>query len=323
MDYIRAFTNECASRGLTAHTIQSYVSCLKYFLQRYPEPAAISLDDLRAFLGELRARDLNGSTLKGYFAAISALFDFLVLEGALGSNPIPSFRKRYLRIKNQYGGENTRQLISIQEMSRLVSLANGDILAKTIMLFLAKTGLRRGELIAMDLGDINLEMMQFTIKPKRKRSNRAGFFDNEMQAVMYEYLDWRKQRALDNALWVSEEGKRISRNSVYYTVIDYAELAGLHDPCGALNKKFTPHCFRHFFVTMLRRAGMPREYIKELRGDRRKEAIDIYDHIDPEELRKSYLRYIPSLSIGPGRQGTLEKWIEPETEVKHGPKRDQ
>jgi len=32
---------------------------------------------------------------------------------------------------------------------------------------------------------------------------------------------------------------------------------------------------------------MPREFIKELRGDRRREAIDIYDHIDPEELRKT------------------------------------
>jgi integrase/recombinase XerD len=42
---------------------------------------------------------------------------------------------------------------------------------------------------------------------------------------------------------------------------------------------------------------MPREYIKELRGDTRKEAIDIYNHIDKEDLRKTYLACIPKLGI--------------------------
>jgi integrase/recombinase XerD len=42
---------------------------------------------------------------------------------------------------------------------------------------------------------------------------------------------------------------------------------------------------------------MPREFIQELRGDVRKEAIDIYDHIDREELRRSYITHIPQLGI--------------------------
>jgi integrase/recombinase XerD len=42
---------------------------------------------------------------------------------------------------------------------------------------------------------------------------------------------------------------------------------------------------------------MPREFIKELRGDRRKEAVDIYDHIDEQELRGAYLACIPKLGI--------------------------
>jgi integrase/recombinase XerD len=42
---------------------------------------------------------------------------------------------------------------------------------------------------------------------------------------------------------------------------------------------------------------MPREFIQELRGDVRKEAIDIYDHIDKKELRESYLAKKPQLGI--------------------------
>jgi len=42
---------------------------------------------------------------------------------------------------------------------------------------------------------------------------------------------------------------------------------------------------------------MQREYVKELRGDRRGEAIDIYHHIDKEDLRKMYLAYVPKLGL--------------------------
>ncbi|WP_269851035.1 tyrosine-type recombinase/integrase [Methanosarcina horonobensis] len=64
-----------------------------------------------------------------------------------------------------------------------------------------------------------------------------------------------------------------------------------------MNEKFTPHCFRHFFTTWLRRSGCPRSIIQELRGDARKEAIDIYDHITQAELKESYIKYIPLLNI--------------------------
>ena len=57
------------------------------------------------------------------------------------------------------------------------------------------------------------------------------------------------------------------------------------------------HCCRHWFSTWLLRNGMKREYVKELRGDARYEAIDIYHHIDRKDLRDSYLAYIPQLGI--------------------------
>lgn len=43
--------------------------------------------------------------------------------------------------------------------------------------------------------------------------------------------------------------------------------------------------------------AMSREFIQELRGDVRKEAIDLYDHIDKKGLRESYLAHIPKLGI--------------------------
>jgi integrase/recombinase XerD len=85
---------------------------------------------------------------------------------------------------------------------------------------------------------------------------------------------------------------------LYNLVLKHAERVGLHDPDSEeLEDHFTPHCFRHWFTTHLRRGGMSKDFIKELRGDSRREAVDIYDHIDHGELRKAYLAAIPRLGI--------------------------
>lgn len=308
---IKEFLTDCRARGLTAHTIETYKSCCLDFRKCNPDPLKVTLEDLVIYLGELRARNLKGSTLKGYFAAIGAYYDFLIFSGAMKTSLIPPFRKRYLQIRVNHNGENTRQLISIEDMNELISKAR-MILPKAMLLFLAKTGIRRGELIAMDIQDLDLEKGEFRVKPKAKRSNRLGFLDPELIATLREYLDWREYRTNDEqALWINpRHGTRINKNHVYNTVTKLASKLGLHDRRGPLNKKFTPHCFRHFFTTHLRRAGMPREFIQELRGDRRKDAVDIYDHIEIDELRKMYLACIPSLGTGPGRRGTLEEWCK-------------
>jgi integrase/recombinase XerD len=44
---------------------------------------------------------------------------------------------------------------------------------------------------------------------------------------------------------------------------------------------------------------MSRNFIQELRGDSRKDAIDVYDHIGLDELKEGYLRHIPQLKVKP------------------------
>jgi len=93
------------------------------------------------------------------------------------------------------------------------------------------------------------------------------------------------------------QGTRIIKRNIEELIEGHAERVGLHNPGGKLEDRFTPHCCRHWFVTHLLRAGMSRDFVKELRGDTRGEAIDIYNHIDKKELKESYLAHIPQLGI--------------------------
>ncbi len=296
LDLIENFISDCRARGLTPHSIETYKSNVKSFLHACKDPCTVHIEDLRTFLNNLRDRGLSGSTLKGYFAALSAFYDYLVFEGIIQNNPVISFKKRYLsRIKDQH---NTRQLISIQEMQLLIKAAK-SIREKAILMTLAKTGMRRGELLSLQVEDINLKNSTITIPAKAKRTNRLTFMDDELKGVLLEYLSWRVFRAKSSWLWITKHGGRIHKDYPGKIIAMMGAALGLHDPAGLLCSRLTPHCFRHWLTTHLFRNGMNPEYIKWLRGDSlKKDAWEIYNHIDIEEVRQEYMRCIPKLIEG-------------------------
>jgi integrase/recombinase XerD len=105
---------------------------------------------------------------------------------------------------------------------------------------------------------------------------------------------WLKAREGRNqkggpALFINARGNQLERGGVLRIVNEAARRIGLHNPASErMEDRFSPHCFRHWFTTNLRRAGMRREFIQELRVDSRGEAIDIYDHIDLKELKEAF-----------------------------------
>ncbi len=302
---INNFVKDCRARGLTEHTTATYKSNIAAFLNFVGNPLNVDVSILCKFLDYLKVmnykrgraikKGVHPKTVKAYFSAISTFYEYLVFTQQIAVNPIPSFTRRYLsRIKQQYNGENSRQLISIEQMKQIINM-DMPIQDKAILMVMAKTGVRRGELLAMDINDLNIEKKEIVLKPKAKRSNRLVLFDDETAQVLRLFLEWRKTRANSDALFISIFGLRIRKDEPNEIVARFGSQFGLHDPAGNLDKKLTPHCFRHFFTTHLRRAGMSREFIQELRGDRRRDAIDIYDHIDISELKNRYLECIPKL----------------------------
>lgn len=301
-EMISGFERDCSDRGLGEETIRRYISALRLF-SRFVGARGTSMLDidrhvLRDFIRCRREQGAKQKTIENDLSALSAFYDYLCFEGPMQSNPVPPVRKRFL---TRYKGDlddPPRKLISVEEMARLVNSVL-DPRDKAIILLLAKTGVRRGELISMDVDDINWADQSITLKPKRKRSNRVVFFDDECARALKHWLKVRDElKPKTKALFTGAGGGRLKRNGIYSIVCKHAQKVGLHNPESSNPEDhLTPHCFRHWFTTWLRRNGMSREFIQELRGDRRREAIDVYDHIDKEELRKAYLAYIPQLGI--------------------------
>ena len=161
------FETDCQSLGYDDHTIESYRSNIRLFfeyVQASPEEITnIHLNEFLRYLryekkitkGTKRKMGASKSTINAYFSSLQAYYTHLEFSGQIDYNPIPKFRRRYLRhIRKDTGPDNTRQLISIRQMAELVYTTE-DPLERAIIIVLAKTGVRRGELLAMDLEDLD------------------------------------------------------------------------------------------------------------------------------------------------------------------------
>ena len=198
-------------------------------------------DDLRAFLAQLKAKGLNFRTIDGIYTSLSAFYEFLIIEELVEYNPILPFRKYYLRRYKNDSDSEIRKLIGVEDASRLVNSIL-DSRDKCILVLLFKTGMRVGELTSLDVGDVDLDKGEATLKFKKKRTNWVLFLDNEAIAVLQRWLAARKNRkgAEDRALFMSKTGTRITKRTIENAIEKHAERVCLHNPGARLEDRFSP-----------------------------------------------------------------------------------
>lgn len=299
---IMAFQKDCELRKFA--TAEGYAQTVYRFClwlnERNIDVTLISKIDLKDYLYYLQEeRGLKFKSIQRGFTAINCFYSYLEEEELIATNPIPPFMRRYLSVYKNDSDSEQRQIIGIEDAAKLVS-ATLETRDQAMILPLLKTGMRLGELASLDVSDVNLHGLSLTLKETAKRSNKLLYFDHETANVLSHWLTIRALRKGHKhpALFLSRIGLRMCKNQIERLVAKHAEVIGLHDPeSNKLADRFGPHCCRHWFTTHLLRAGMRREYVKWLRGDTIKESVDIYYHIDPEDVRNEYMTHIPQLGV--------------------------
>jgi integrase/recombinase XerD len=296
------FEKDLKLRGLARTSQLEVLGCVRRYMiwaaEKGIDPREAKREDLLAYLGDLRAKGLKQSSLSNNFANLSTLYSFFAEQDEVIQNPIPAIQKRYL--KSYKDETRQRQLISVEDATKMVR-ATIDSRDRAILLLLFKTGIRRGELATLDLDSVNLEKQFLILKPTGKRSNRMVFFDDEAARALGRWIkasEKRLRKKGEKALFLNNHGQRLSSPGINTVVREAAIRVGLHNhESDRLEDKFTPHCCRHWLVTHLLRAGMPRDQVKWIRGDVMHEAIDLYNHIDPEDVKPNYLACIPKFGV--------------------------
>jgi len=305
---IDKFEQDCVRQGLVPETARHYVAQVRildeFLNQKGLEFSQVDKFIMADFINHLRMeRRVTVKTLENYLYGIKNFLEFLHYHDyhtELNYETLAYVRKRYIKRYKHDDAPTVIKLISVDEMRALVlSILNPR--DRAIVLLFAKTGIRRNELIQINVEDLDLANYTITLKPQRKRSNCTAFFDYETAKVLREWLENRAELGYPNEgpLFVSKRRGRLKRQGIYHMFTKNTEKIGYHNPHSPkAEDHFFPHCCRHWFTTHLIRNGMKREHIKWLRGDSLgKEAVDIYHHIEPQDVFKEYLRTMPRLGL--------------------------
>lgn len=287
-------------RDVSEDTQRTYPRFIKALMGFYAGSLLdVTEEVLTSYLETLKNRGVQHASINRYFVGLNTFFKYLLHKKYIAVNPVLPIREYYLREFKSHDVRQRRKCLTVPEAAKLVNsiFSTRD---KAIVVLLLKTGIRTKECAELDASFVNMATKTIHLKPTGKRSSETVYFDDETAYVLCKWIKMREiiNKKWNPALFIDRFGNRLVKQSIYKMFLKYATAAGLHNPDSKrLSEKLTPHCTRYFFSNVLLEANMPRHYIKELRGDSARDALDLYTIIDKKKLQQSYEDCIPKLGI--------------------------
>jgi integrase/recombinase XerD len=237
--------------------------------------------------GEAKPLSLGAQANK--LAAVRKFFQWLLAEGMLAHNPSASleFPKRGRPLpRNVLTPEEARTLIEATPIKK-----PRDIRDRALIEVLYATGIRRAELIALTVYD--LDLLAATLKVERGKGDftRIVPLTNSAMAALKLYLDEARpvyaKHATQVSLFVSSRsGGPLDDDDIVRIVRKAARRAGIA-------KHITPHTLRHSLATHLLQGHADIRQIQKLLGHRRLTSTEIYTHVEISDLQEVIARCHP------------------------------
>lgn len=151
---------------------------------------------------------------------------------------------------------------SIDDVKRMIGACKGKGFLSTrdaaLLLFLVDTGVRVGELLALNLGDLDLNSGAALVRKSKNRKPRAVFVSHKTRRALVTYLRHRDGAGDGAPLWIAEEGERLTYSGVRHLLERRAKQVGVPAP--------SAHSFRRLNALLSLRAGVDLLSIARLLG---------------------------------------------------------
>lgn len=292
--YIILFKEHLESAGYILTSIRSRTETVREFLAgAQAELTAIGTRELEAYMRDLQGRitkrkkPMSPLTIEARIWAIITFFRFLFCHEYILVNPFDGYRYRTRRI------ENPRGLFSREEMAGFLNAIDSEkpngLLFRALFELCYSSGLRRNELIDLDVDDVNLGERMLIVRQGKGSKDRYVPFSRTASGAMELYLQkaGAKRRPGNTAFFVNEKGKRIGKSFLYTSFAQLLEQAGLK------GRNLTIHSIRHSCATHLLEAGADVRYVQELLGHDEIQTTIRYTHMRFENMKRIYKMYHP------------------------------
>ncbi|MCB0804748.1 MAG: site-specific tyrosine recombinase XerD [Bacteroidales bacterium] len=296
--YIKGFTVFLKlEKSLSENSIAAYLSDIEklqqFFEIQHTErtPLKVSQDDLFDFINWINQLGLSATSQARIISGLKAFFKFLLIEGSIESNPAELIESPKISRK-------LPDTLSIREIDALIAAIDlsktGGTRNKAMLETLYGCGLRVSELITLRISNLffNEGFVKVLGKGSKERLVPLGEITKKNLDL---YLSHERpgidvQKGFTDIVFLNQRGRALSRVYVFMVIKDLAEKINLQ-------KKISPHTFRHSFATHLIEGGADLRAVQEMLGHESITTTEIYTHLDRDYLRSAIMQFHPRSKI--------------------------
>jgi integrase/recombinase XerD len=275
-------------RGLSRNTLSSYLRDLRS-LEIQSLEAGKKLEELTKgdLIGWIKRQTVGGaatSSIARRISSIKGFYNYLLREGLMETGPHAELRMSGVRRK-------LPAHLDVDEIDALINTADlstpTGIRDRAIIELLYATGIRVSELVNLRVYDVSMERALLICRGKGSKQRYIPLGRSVVKSL-WEYLNVRHvllERHDSDALFVRENGERMSRQNVWSMLRIHANRAGLG--------RVSPHSLRHTFATHLIQRGADSRAVQAFLGHSDLSTTQIYTHVSNEYLAKTLERFHP------------------------------
>lgn len=227
-------------------------------------------------------REYATATVARKIAAIKSFFHYLVGEGQIEENPTATLDSPKVR-------KYLPKAISQEDVEKLLNAPTRrpgprSLRDRAILEILYASGMRVSELVALNVGDVNLASANVRCAGKAGKERIIPIYPQAARAIEKYVSEGRIQLLRDpeeRALFLNHRGRRLTRQGLWLIIKRYVEEVGITVPV-------TPHTLRHSFATHMLSGGADLQDVQTLLGHASISTTQVYRQVTPEHMREIY-----------------------------------
>lgn len=278
IEYMDMFISAKRIEGCSERTLAYYKATIEHMLSIIVTPLRqVQTDDLRAYLSEYQSRNnCSKTTIDNIRRNLSSFFSWLEVEDYIIKSPIRRIHKIRTgsKVKETFSEECIEQLRD--SCLHIRDLAMIDLLYST--------GIRVGELVNLNINDINFEERECIVYGKGNKQRKV-YFDAKTKVHLKRYLEQRSDYS--EALFVTLDSpfERLKISGVEIRLRKLGRLA-------SLDQRVHPHKFRRSMATRAIDKGMPIEQVQKLLGHQQIDTTMHYAMVNQSNVKISHRKFI-------------------------------
>ena len=291
---IRQFANYLRlERSLSDNSIQAYVrdvAKLKQFVDisnLEVSPQRVTKEMIQDFLKYLGGLEMSAFSQSRMLSGIKSFYSFLEYEEIITENPAEMIDSPKL-------GRKLPDVLNIYEIEKLldsIDLSKPEGGRNRAMLeVLYSSGLRVSELITLKLNQVYFDIGFLRVLGKGNKERLVPIGKSAMKFLRIYIEEIRchinVQQGYENYVFLNRRGRGLTRVMIFTIIKNLAKTVGIE-------KKVSPHTFRHSFATHLVEGGADLRAVQEMLGHESITTTEIYTHLDREYLKQIIEEFHP------------------------------